>query len=91
MTPARWRTPRSEEFLQRLQNGEHPTVAEYVARFPCQEKRLKSVLPMLLIMEDVGSVAESSQQYSGPRIRPREASGSTRPHLPLRARPVKNA
>lgn len=57
-----------EEFLQRLQSGEQPTIAEYVARYPQQEKRLKSVLPMLLMMEDVGSVAESSRKSSGPRI-----------------------
>jgi WD40 repeat protein/serine/threonine protein kinase len=42
----------AEEFLERKRRGEHPTVAEYLARYPQLADEIREVFPVLGLVED---------------------------------------
>jgi serine/threonine protein kinase/tetratricopeptide (TPR) repeat protein len=43
----------AEEFLERRQRGERPTVEEYAARFPKLAEQIRAFFPALLVVEDL--------------------------------------
>jgi tetratricopeptide (TPR) repeat protein len=45
-----------ESFLQRYRRGEHPTVTEYVERYPDLAERIRETFPALAMIEELGSV-----------------------------------
>ena len=45
----------AEEFVHRLRDGEHPSLSEYTARHPDLAKRIQTLFPALVEMEDAGS------------------------------------
>jgi WD40 repeat protein/serine/threonine protein kinase/Flp pilus assembly protein TadD len=52
----------AEEFLDRKRRGEHPTLREYVERYPDLADEIRDLFPALLMMEDLG---ESSGGTTG--------------------------
>ena len=42
----------AEEFLERKRQGEKPTVAEYIARYPHLADEIRDVFPVLGLVED---------------------------------------
>ncbi len=52
----------AEEFLDRKRRGEHPTLREYVERYPDLADEIRDLFPALLMMEDLG---ESSGATTG--------------------------
>jgi WD40 repeat protein/serine/threonine protein kinase/tetratricopeptide (TPR) repeat protein len=44
----------AEEFLDRKRRGEHPTLREYVERYPELAGEIRNLFPALLMMEDLG-------------------------------------
>ena len=49
----------ADEFADRYRNGEHPSVTEYVDRFPDQAEELKELLPAVAMMEQLKQKEES--------------------------------
>ena len=45
----------AEEFVHRLRDGEHPSLSEYTARHPEVAKRIQTLFPALVEMEQAGS------------------------------------
>ena len=56
----------AEEFLERCRRGEHPSVAEYVARYPELAARIEAFFPALLLLENLkvepGASSEGSSE-----------------------------
>jgi len=52
----------AEEFLDRKRRGEHPTLREYVERYPELAGDIRDLFPALLMMENLG---ESSGGTTG--------------------------
>jgi len=44
----------AEEFLERKRRGEHPTLREYLDRYPDLAAEIRELFPALLMMEDLG-------------------------------------
>jgi serine/threonine protein kinase len=44
----------AEEFLDRKRRGEHPTLREYLERYPGLAEEIRDLFPALLMMEDLG-------------------------------------
>jgi serine/threonine protein kinase/WD40 repeat protein len=64
----------AEEFLERRRQGETPTLAEYVERYPELADEIRQVYPALVLMEqaDPGSdgAAERTRDFAGARTNP---------------------
>src|SRR4051812_33045015 len=43
----------AEEFLERRQGGERPTIEEYAARYPAQAEQIRAFFPALMVVEDL--------------------------------------
>ncbi len=50
----------AEEFVARERGGEHPTISEYVRRYPELEEAIREVFPLLAVMEGVRLPSEPS-------------------------------
>jgi len=50
----------AEEFLDRKRRGEHPTLREYVERYPELADEIRDLFPALLMMEDQGESASNT-------------------------------
>ena len=61
--------PVADDFLDRLRQGEHPSLSGYKARFPDLAERIDELFPALAELELVGSDAGSSAGVSGRRCR----------------------
>jgi serine/threonine protein kinase/WD40 repeat protein len=49
-----------ESFLQRYRRGEHPSVTEYVERYPELAERIRETFPALAMIEELGSGGEQA-------------------------------
>jgi serine/threonine protein kinase/WD40 repeat protein/tetratricopeptide (TPR) repeat protein len=47
----------AEEFVERLREGEHPSLSEFTARHPELDERIRTLFPALVEMEKAGSAA----------------------------------
>ena len=64
----------AEEFLERRQRGERPTVEEYAARYPALAEQIRAFFPALMVVEDLkpgpadvtGSFLGSAALANGP-------------------------
>src|SRR4051794_4470168 len=43
----------AEEFLERRQRGERPTVEEYAARYPALAEQIRAFFPALMVVQDL--------------------------------------
>jgi hypothetical protein len=66
----------AEEFLDRKRRGEHPTLREYIERYPELADEIRDLFPALLMMEDLG---DSSGATTGSLAAADGAVTGTRP------------
>src|SRR5271166_5426969 len=50
----------AEQFLDRKRRGEHPTLREYVERYPKLAGDIRDLFPALLMMENLGESADGT-------------------------------
>src|SRR6516162_9753222 len=56
----------AEEFAERLRRGEHPSVAEYVGRYPELAGEIRDMFPALAVMEQLKpGMAERTGTFAG--------------------------
>ncbi len=54
-----------QEFIDRKQRGEAPTIAEYCSRYPDLAEKIRYVFPTLLMMEDLKPDLDAAQADRG--------------------------
>ena len=54
-----------QEFIDRKQRGEAPTIAEYCSKYPDLAKKIRYVFPTLLMMEDLKTDLDTTQTDRG--------------------------
>ena len=62
----------AESFVGRFRRGEHPSISEYVQRYPDLATQIEETFPALAMMEqvyqDLGSVSVANTSASGPPL-----------------------
>src|SRR5262245_13909961 len=53
----------AEDFVNRIRNGEHPSLSESVKQYPDVSGELADIIQALLMLEDLGAASDSSSQY----------------------------
>ena len=43
----------AEEFAQRIRSGEHPSISDYVKRYPDHAEQIESLFPSIAMMEQL--------------------------------------
>ena len=51
----------AEEFAQRLRNGEHPAINDYVERYPEHAAEIEELFPSVAMMEQLKQKKDQSQ------------------------------
>jgi serine/threonine protein kinase/WD40 repeat protein len=64
-----------EEFVARLRAGEHPTVSEYVERFPALAEQLGKALPVVQAMEQLSPLGQTESADQRPALSPAAMPG----------------
>ncbi len=82
----------AEEFAERLRRGEHPSLTEYVARYPERADDIRELFPALALVEhykpssDHSELSSSAPVASDPRRPPRPIGRLPDPPLSRRRR-----
>ena len=52
----------AEEFAQRIRNGEHPSITDYVKQHPDHAEEIESLFPSIAMMEQLKQQKQESQE-----------------------------
>ena len=60
----------AEEFAKRIRSGEHPSIYDYVSRYPDHADEIESLFPSIAMMEQLKQQKKASQDRRPSTVKP---------------------